>query len=77
MMLIRDKIKPNEYKQLYEDLEYELIQLLEKNNWQIIFDVLYTGNNSTYGQVDELLTDFIYQSRNKYDWINAEKDLRL
>jgi len=77
MMLIWDKNKPENFKEIYMQLGQELQALINKNNNLINFKTLFIGNNSTYGQLDDWLTEFIRQQRAKYRWINTEKDLPI
>jgi hypothetical protein len=77
MMLVWDKCKPKPpgFLDAYTEMSKELLDLLEKNNYSINFTPMYLGPNSTYGQVDDWLTSYIYKCRDSYNWLNLEKDL--
>ena len=75
MMLIWDKSKPEGFKQLYQQIADDLINLLSLHDNKIYFTPIKVCTYSTYGTVDDWLTDFINTIRSKYDWINKEKDL--
>lgn len=75
MMFVWNTSKPDGYKEHYKVMIPEFRQLLLEHNNEICFTPIFEGPNSTYGQVDEWLTRFIYDKRDVLTWINKEKDL--
>ena len=74
-MIVWDKTKPENHLLEYTTIMNDLKKLLSENNNTIYFIPRIACTNSTYGEVDDWLTDYILKLRNEKSWIHCEKDL--
>ncbi len=76
MMLVWDKSKPTDHIKEYAQIKNDLTKLLIENNNVIYFIPRIACTNSTYGELDDWLTNYILNLRREKTWIFTGKDLK-